>query len=63
MKKIVLYLLVLFPFAVKAQVNDTLYVYGPGGPLAPFQECGKLFTREYHIPVKVTGGQTAESFF
>ncbi|MDB5000573.1 MAG: hypothetical protein JWR76_1650 [Mucilaginibacter sp.] len=36
--------------------TDTLYVYGPGGPLSAMQECAKAFTAKTCIPVKVTGG-------
>lgn len=36
--------------------TDTLYVYGPGGPLSAMQECAKVFTGTTGIPVKVTGG-------
>jgi accessory colonization factor AcfC len=41
--------------AVNAQV-DTLYVYGPGGPLSAMKACAKQFTASTKIPVKVIGG-------
>lgn len=33
-----------------------LRVYGPGGPLAPMQECGKLFAQARGVGVRVDGG-------
>ena len=36
--------------------QDTLYVYGPGGPLAPMKEAAELFSRQTGTPVKVTAG-------
>jgi accessory colonization factor AcfC len=33
-----------------------LRVYGPGGPLAPMLECGKLFARARGVAVRVDGG-------
>lgn len=39
---------------------DTLYVYGPGGPQAPMEECAKLFSKKTSIPVKVTAGPDAK---
>ncbi|MGJ7033085.1 substrate-binding domain-containing protein [Niabella hirudinis] len=50
-----LFLYLLIPFIAKAQ-KDTLYVYGPGGPLSPFKECAEKFGRQKKVVVKVTGG-------
>ncbi|WP_077247325.1 extracellular solute-binding protein [Pseudobacillus wudalianchiensis] len=36
--------------------DDTIKVYGPGGPLAPMNELAEQFTRETGIKVEVTGG-------
>ena len=36
--------------------KDTLYVYGPGGPQAPMDECAKSFSKKMSIPVKVIAG-------
>lgn len=33
-----------------------LRVYGPGGPLAPMQECGRLFAQARGVGVRVDGG-------
>lgn len=40
--------------------TDTLYIYGPGGPQAPMEECAKLFSKKTSIPVKVTAGPEAK---
>ena len=39
---------------------QTLHVYGPGGPLAPMQECAERYTQETHKPVMVTAGPESE---
>lgn len=36
--------------------KDTLFIYGPGGPLGPIKESGELFCKQTGIPVKVTAG-------
>jgi len=36
--------------------TDTLHIYGPGGPMAPMQDCAKAFSAKTGIPVKITGG-------
>ena len=36
--------------------KDTLFIYGPGGPLGPIKESGELFSKQTGIPVKVTAG-------
>lgn len=45
-----------------AQVSDerTLYVYGPGGPLAPMKEAAERFGKEQAVRVVVTGGPEAK---
>jgi len=45
--------------AVPASAADrapVLRVYGPGGPLAPMQECGKLFADKRGVGVRADGG-------
>ena len=44
----------------KAQQNDTLYVYGPGGPQAAMAECAAVFSTKMSIPVKVIAGPEAK---
>ena len=39
-----------------AQQNDTLYVYGPGGPQAAMAECAAVFSKKTSIPVNVIAG-------
>ena len=46
---------ITLPNFAQAQ-KDTLYVYGPGGPLAPIEESAKIFGTENNIVVKVTAG-------
>jgi len=50
---------ILWANAVFAQ-NDTLHVYGPGGPLSAMLECAQAFHAKTGIPVKVTGGPEAK---
>ncbi len=40
--------------------TDTLFVYGPGGPLSAMQECAKTFTAQTGIPIHVSGGPEAK---
>jgi accessory colonization factor AcfC len=47
--------LFLIPFITKAQ-TDTMYVYGPGGPFGPINECGQMFGKQINLFIKVTGG-------
>jgi accessory colonization factor AcfC len=49
-------LFVLFTLVKLSYAQDTLFVYGPGGPQAPMEECAHLFSVKYSIPVKVTAG-------
>jgi accessory colonization factor AcfC len=43
---------------IAAAQGKVLHVYGPGGPLGPMEECGRLFTQEKGVEVKVTAGPT-----
>ncbi len=57
MKIIVFILICILPAFGKAQTKqDTLYVYGPGGPFAPVNECAELFSKQNNIAVKVVAG-------
>ena len=49
-------LFVLFTLVKLSYAQDTLFVYGPGGPQAPMEECAHLFSVKYSIPVKVIAG-------
>lgn len=40
--------------------NDTLHVYGPGGPFSAVNECAVAFTKQTGIPVKVIAGPDAK---
>ncbi len=44
----------------KAQQNDTLYAYGPGGPQAAMADCAAVFSKKMSIPVKVIAGPEAK---
>lgn len=50
--------ILIVPAIANAQ-TDTLYVYGPGGPFAPINECAQLFGKKHNIVVKVTAGPEA----
>ncbi len=39
-----------------AEKVPVLRIYGPGGPLLPLAECGKLFAKEKKVQVRVDGG-------
>ncbi|QTE36347.1 substrate-binding domain-containing protein [Mucilaginibacter gossypii] len=56
MKFLITTIIVLQATVSFAQTKDTVYVYGPGGPLSAMQDCAKAFTAKTGIPVKVTGG-------
>lgn len=61
MKKLIILMICIFPGLVQAQSKqDTLYVYGPGGPAAAMEECAKVFSKMHSIPVKVTAGPEAK---
>jgi accessory colonization factor AcfC len=50
-------LISLFFSLQKSQAQtDTLFIYGPGGPQAPMEECAKLFGASMSIHVKVIAG-------
>ncbi len=51
----VLVTLITTSIIVNAQ-TDTIYVYGPGGPLSAMKACATQFTTITKIPVKVIGG-------
>lgn len=55
MKQIVFFLLLCSCF-YPAKSQDTLFIYGPGGPQAPMEECARVFSQKFSIPVKVTAG-------
>jgi len=57
MKKLLVAFAIMFttPFISHAQ-TDTLYVYGPGGPFAPINECAQVFGKQNNIVIKVTAG-------
>lgn len=50
--------ILLVPAISRAQ-KDTLYVYGPGGPFAPINECAQFFGKQQDIVVKVKAGPEA----
>lgn len=57
MKTIYFIIIVLaWPLLAPAQQSDTLYVYGPGGPFGPINECAQIFGRQNRTAVKVTAG-------
>ncbi|MDP2415415.1 substrate-binding domain-containing protein [Daejeonella sp.] len=61
MKTLIIILIGILPAFVQAQSKqDTLYVYGPGGPGAAMEECAKVFSMKNSIPVKVTAGPEAK---
>ncbi|TNE74441.1 accessory colonization factor AcfC [bacterium] len=41
---------------ISLQAQDTLFVFGPGGPYPAIQEVANQFTAETRIPVKITKG-------
>lgn len=56
MKKLLFFALtIVFSVVLKGQ-QDTLYVYGPGGPFAPINECAQIFGIAHSTFVKVTAG-------
>jgi accessory colonization factor AcfC len=46
-----------FPSVAAAQ-EKVLQIYGPGGPLGPMQECGRMFSKAHGVEVRVTAGPT-----
>lgn len=57
-------LLIITPYTVKAQAAsvpaETLFVYGPGGPLPAMKEAAAAFGQQHSIVVAVTGGPTPQ---
>ena len=53
---LIIVVILSMPFTIQAQAKDTLFVYGPGGPLKPIEECGIIFSKRNGIPVKVIAG-------
>ena len=62
MKILITTIIVLQATISFAQSKDTVYVYGPGGPLSAMKNCAKSFTAKTGIPVKVTGGPETKWF-
>ena len=61
MKTLIILLLCILPGFIQAQSKqDTLYIYGPGGPGAAMGECAKVYSMKSSIPVKVTAGPEAK---
>ncbi|WP_345954617.1 substrate-binding domain-containing protein [Mucilaginibacter sp. PAMB04168] len=56
MKLLITTIIVLKSIVLFGQTKDTIYAYGPGGPLSAMQDCAKAFIAKTGIPVKVTGG-------
>lgn len=57
MKTFVILIISIFPCLIQAQPKpDTLYVYGPGGPFGPLNECAELFGKQSNKAVKVVAG-------
>ncbi|WP_411274731.1 substrate-binding domain-containing protein [Daejeonella sp.] len=57
MKKLIIIMICILPGFVQAQSKqDTLYVYGPGGPGAAMEESATVFSKKHSIPVKVIAG-------
>ncbi|WP_276348886.1 substrate-binding domain-containing protein [Daejeonella sp. JGW-45] len=57
MKTLIVLAFYILPALSQAQSKqDTLYVYGPGGPGAAMEECAKVFSMKHSISVKVTAG-------
>jgi accessory colonization factor AcfC len=57
MKRIVLIVQVLFlAITFSHAQNDTIYVYGPGGPYPPIRELSEMFQQENNVKIVVTKG-------
>ncbi|HXI00253.1 MAG TPA: hypothetical protein VNI52_08280 [Sphingobacteriaceae bacterium] len=59
MKTILSAIIILLFLNTSAKSQDTLFVYGPGGPGAAMEEAAKVFSKKNSIPVKVTAGPEA----
>ena len=57
---LIVLLLIAAPLLIVAQTKDTLFIYGPGGPLKPIEECGIVFTKKVGVQVKVIAGPEAK---
>lgn len=55
-KKIALSVTLLASTTLVNAQTDTIYVYGPGGPLSAIKACAEQFTEITKTPVKVVGG-------
>jgi accessory colonization factor AcfC len=55
-KKLALSITLLVASTIVNAQTDTIYVYGPGGPLSAMKASAAQFTVATKIPVKVTGG-------
>lgn len=57
-------LVIALPLAASAQLHagarDTLYVYGPGGPLPAMKDAAAEFSRRHGVQVEVVGGPTPQ---
>ena len=61
MNKLLIFAILSFlPAFIVAQNKDTLFIYGPGGPLKPIEECGIIFSKKAGIPLKVIAGPEAK---
>jgi len=59
MKNILTYFFSLLLIISSANAQDTLRIYGPGGPFGPMKESADLFSKKNNIPVKVVAGPEA----
>lgn len=48
------------PLPAQTTPAETLFVYGPGGPLPAMKEAAHSFAREHGVTVQVTGGPTPQ---
>lgn len=56
MKKIIAIIVMSVTVPLLLVAQDTLYVYGPGGPFAAVNECAQVFGKQNGIAVKVVAG-------
>ena len=59
-KYLTIILLISTPLLSIGQMKDTLFIYGPGGPLKPIEECGMIFSKKTGIPIRVIAGPEAK---
>lgn len=55
-KKIALSVMFVAASTIVHAQTDTVYIYGPGGPLSAIKACAAQFTANTKTPVKVVGG-------